>query len=159
MDEREMFEAWWHANETWPVKVENIAFLAWQAGRRTTLDREAIIEECAKVCEGDGEETPDAWEWHSKDYARAIRELKTDLDKSATVSPEQWQQLVETSQKVAESAQRRADRARNLAIEECAKKVEHVRSKYGFIPREPLTEAIESIRALLPFLTSDKGGA
>lgn len=42
MDEREMFEAWWHANETWPVKVENIAFLAWQAARRTTPDREAI---------------------------------------------------------------------------------------------------------------------
>lgn len=41
MDEREMFEAWWNANETWPVKVENIAFLAWQAARRTTPDREA----------------------------------------------------------------------------------------------------------------------
>lgn len=46
------------------------------AARRTTPDRESIIEECAKVCEGDGEETPDAWDWHSKDYAKAIRALK-----------------------------------------------------------------------------------
>ena len=49
MDERERFEAWWHADETGPVKVENIAFLAWQAGRRTTPDREAIIEECRQA--------------------------------------------------------------------------------------------------------------
>lgn len=53
------------------------AWEGWQAARRITHDREEIIEECAKVCEGDGEETPDAWDWHSKDYAKAIRALKT----------------------------------------------------------------------------------
>ncbi|MCA8018117.1 Lar family restriction alleviation protein [Burkholderia metallica] len=43
--------------------------------RRTTPDRDSIIEQCAKVCEGDGDgfETPDTWDY----YARAIRALKT----------------------------------------------------------------------------------
>lgn len=46
---------------------------------------------------------------------------RTTPDREASVSPAQWQQLVEASQKVAESAQRRAERARDMAIEECAK--------------------------------------
>ncbi|MEK7916600.1 hypothetical protein AAB988_29655 [Burkholderia contaminans] len=60
--------------------VLNLCRAVASAARRVTPDRAAIIEECAKVCEGDGEawyETPDTWGWHAKDYARAIRALKT----------------------------------------------------------------------------------
>ena len=42
-------------------------------------EREAVIEECARVCEqadADGE-GPDCWDWHQKDYARAIRALRS----------------------------------------------------------------------------------
>lgn len=28
-DEKAAFEAWWNANETWPVAAKNLAFLAW----------------------------------------------------------------------------------------------------------------------------------
>jgi hypothetical protein len=39
--------------------------------------RDAVLEEAAKACEGDGtEEGPDTWDWHQKDYAKAIRSLK-----------------------------------------------------------------------------------
>lgn len=62
MDEREMprvpldqsYEDWFHdALSKGLVSARSDADmqLAWQAARRTTPDREAIIEECAKVCE------------------------------------------------------------------------------------------------------------
>ncbi|MCA8237694.1 hypothetical protein [Burkholderia cenocepacia] len=61
MDEREMFEAWVDARKgsslrsgfdgTLDYPLGNIMWEVWQAGRRTTPDREAIIEECAKVCD------------------------------------------------------------------------------------------------------------
>ena len=44
--------------------------------------RNAHLEEAAKVCEGWDHEGapndggPDTWDWHAKDYARAIRALK-----------------------------------------------------------------------------------
>jgi len=35
-EEREAaFEAWWNANETWPVSAKNLALLAWQAARQS----------------------------------------------------------------------------------------------------------------------------
>ena len=35
------------------------------------------LEEAAKICEGvdDDDGSPDTWDWHAKDYAKAIREL------------------------------------------------------------------------------------
>ena len=62
MDEREMFEAWadldglsirrcTHLDDIYASPATRVAWRAWQAARRTTPDREAIIEECAKVCE------------------------------------------------------------------------------------------------------------
>lgn len=53
MDEREMFEAWLKSQDSGAS-----AFECWLAGRRTTPDREAIIEECAKVCD---EYAADQW--------------------------------------------------------------------------------------------------
>lgn len=49
-----------------------------QSARSGAGERDAIIEECAKVCMGTGEEgeSPDCWGWHAKDYANAIRSLK-----------------------------------------------------------------------------------
>ena len=40
--------------------------------------RNDAIEEAAKVCEQVDKEGsgPDCWDWHSKDYAKAIRALK-----------------------------------------------------------------------------------
>lgn len=67
--EREEFEAWWtrdlppeysslrprffKSNENGEYRNPRCqgAWEVWQAARRTTPDREAIIEECAKVCE------------------------------------------------------------------------------------------------------------
>lgn len=57
MVEREMFEQWYIENafdyEANPLGSREcgLQWQAWQAARRTTPDREAIIEECAKVCE------------------------------------------------------------------------------------------------------------
>ena len=47
--------------------------------KMTFLESRALaIEECAKVCEGTDEDdgSPDTWDWHAKDYAKAIRALK-----------------------------------------------------------------------------------
>ncbi|RSB74334.1 hypothetical protein [Burkholderia multivorans] len=58
MDEREMFEAWAMTLDLDLTPIAgghysdcntDFAWLAWCAARRTTPDREAIIEECAKV--------------------------------------------------------------------------------------------------------------
>ncbi|MDN7703312.1 hypothetical protein QZM15_33035 [Burkholderia sp. AU44665] len=76
MTEREEFEAWW-VRDVPPECRAMIPFLmkrgasgkysnprvegaweVWQAARRTTPDREAIIEECAKVCD---EYAADQW--------------------------------------------------------------------------------------------------
>ena len=60
MDEREMFGAALEElsrmeessfDKPFPDDELNALWAIWQAGRRTTPDREAIIEECAKVCE------------------------------------------------------------------------------------------------------------
>ena len=56
---------------TWTM-LHKICELAWGAGY------ESAKEEDAKICEqsdayGEG---PDCWDWHSKDYAKAIRESK-----------------------------------------------------------------------------------
>jgi len=50
--------------------------------------RNAAIEEAARLCEQTDEngENPDCWNWHAKDYARAIRELKAN---SPTCAKEQ----------------------------------------------------------------------
>lgn len=52
--------------------------IKFQAGAIENL-AELIVERCAQVCEQteDGE-GPDCWDWHSKDYARAIRNLMED---------------------------------------------------------------------------------
>lgn len=43
--------------------------------------RDKALEEAAYACEGSGdEESPDCWDWHSKDYAKAIRALKSKRD-------------------------------------------------------------------------------
>ncbi|QTO46913.1 hypothetical protein [Burkholderia latens] len=40
------------------IKQDDLSWKMWQAARRTTPDREAIIEECAKVCD---EYAADQW--------------------------------------------------------------------------------------------------
>ncbi|HDR9087154.1 TPA: hypothetical protein QDB10_003067 [Burkholderia vietnamiensis] len=42
-----------------------VAFSLWQENRRTTPDREAIIEECAKVCDDNANQ-----HWYAEDKAR-----------------------------------------------------------------------------------------
>lgn len=60
MDEREIFEAWATtldldltlvAGDHYSDCNTDFAWLAWCAARRTTPDRDAIIEECARACE------------------------------------------------------------------------------------------------------------
>ncbi len=62
MDEREMFEAWadqegisvrrcTHLDDIYASPAARVAWRAWQIGRRNMPTREAIIEECATVCE------------------------------------------------------------------------------------------------------------
>lgn len=71
MDEREMFEAWARTcegncndldlhreNGEYAVPVVERDWIVWQASRRTTPDRDAIIDECAKVCD---EYAADQW--------------------------------------------------------------------------------------------------
>ncbi|MBR8228050.1 hypothetical protein KDX05_06960 [Burkholderia vietnamiensis] len=99
MDERKMFEAWlkqphqnnWNdSNHPLEVGERQAAWLAWQAARRTTPDREAIIEECAKVCDeqadfyerlnpkkGQGSYMGKLAVSRQRDCARLIRALKT----------------------------------------------------------------------------------
>ena len=56
--EREEFEAAFCFRSDVHPDQYDIAFKGWQAARRTTPDREAIIEECAKVCD---EYAADQW--------------------------------------------------------------------------------------------------
>ena len=60
MTEREEFEAWAIEHDLDLTAIfdnqysdcnTDFAWLAWQASRRTTPDRDSIIEECAEVCE------------------------------------------------------------------------------------------------------------
>jgi len=66
------------------MEKDEVLEMARQAG---SIDSEDVIltvynafalaerEACAKVCEqtDDNHEGPDTWDWHSKDYAKAIR--------------------------------------------------------------------------------------
>ncbi|MEZ7525918.1 hypothetical protein [Burkholderia vietnamiensis] len=92
MDERKMFEAFATKRDMGIATIScgrykssytQAMWECWQAARRTTPDREAIIEECAKVCDdrimGDQSEG----DFESKRCAEAIRALKT----AATISP------------------------------------------------------------------------
>jgi len=78
----------------------------------------------------------------NRDTTIAAWNRRTTPDRKATVSPEQWQALVEASQKVADSAQRRADRARATAIEEIAEMVDHMGEG------RRLEEYVEAIRGM-----------
>ncbi|EEE04606.1 hypothetical protein [Burkholderia multivorans] len=115
MDEREMFEAWAATLDLDLTPIAgghysdcntDFAWLAWSAARRTTPDRESIIEECAKVCEMErdalrkNEAIWDAYpnlrpdeeyisEWESsacrgEEYAKTIRALKTTSTAAST---------------------------------------------------------------------------
>ncbi|MBJ9964457.1 hypothetical protein [Burkholderia seminalis] len=82
MDEREMFEQWYIENAFDYVanplgsRECGLQWQAWQAGRRTTPDREAIIEECASIAERTY--AKDAFRFElGTEAARAIRALKT----------------------------------------------------------------------------------
>ncbi|MCA8481028.1 hypothetical protein LGN35_24155 [Burkholderia multivorans] len=108
MDEREMFEATLveltkRDEETFdkpfPNDDINVLWAIWKEARRTTPDRDAIIEECAKVCEMERDalrKNEAVWdanpnlrpdedyvsEWEAsacrgEEYAAAIRALKT----------------------------------------------------------------------------------
>ncbi|CAJ3499260.1 Uncharacterised protein [Burkholderia pseudomallei] len=82
MDEREMFEAWRKSLMAHPNLMKDadgyyedydtqIAWSSWQAARRTTPDREAIIEECAKVCDEDAD---DKWNLYKGQHPYTGRE-------------------------------------------------------------------------------------
>jgi len=60
----------WHPDDTTDETVAKFAALVAQAER----------EACAEVCEQTNEdgEGPDCWDWHSKDYAAAIRARAVD---------------------------------------------------------------------------------
>jgi hypothetical protein len=88
MNEREMFDAWLidygKRMAGKPRFFDRDMFAAWQAGLRTTPDREAIIEECAKVMESRAEEIEATGSHLSltmgriyRDEAMNIRKLKT----------------------------------------------------------------------------------
>ncbi|MBU9308327.1 hypothetical protein [Burkholderia multivorans] len=89
MDEHEMFEATLveltkRDEETFdkpfPNDDINVLWAIWKEARRTTPDRDAIIEECAKVCDASA-----ARRWYAEDKAsegcefcaEEIRALKT----------------------------------------------------------------------------------
>jgi len=96
MDERAAFEAIAHWKDMTPFAWFQ---QGWKAARRTTPDRDAIIEECAKVCEMEREalrKNEAVWdanpnlrpdedyvsEWEAsacrgEEYAKTIRALKT----------------------------------------------------------------------------------
>lgn len=96
MDEREIFEAWacdeginlcrsaGEANE-YAFSAARYAWRSWQAVRRTTPDRDAVIEECAKVCDDIAEnmDKEPAAQYGADLCAERIRELKT----APTASP------------------------------------------------------------------------
>lgn len=85
MDEREMFEATLveltkRDEETFdkpfPNDDINVLWAIWKEARRTTPDREAIIEECASIAERTY--TKDAFRFElGTEAARAIRAIKT----------------------------------------------------------------------------------
>ncbi|WP_065493998.1 hypothetical protein [Burkholderia sp. CCA53] len=108
MDEREMFESHFGipveqrrspSAGGYAQREYQMMWAGWQAARRTTPDRDAIIEECAKVCEMEREalrKNEAVWdanpnlrpdedyvsEWEAsacrgEEYAAAIRTLKT----------------------------------------------------------------------------------
>ncbi|WP_157130339.1 hypothetical protein [Burkholderia pseudomallei] len=50
MTEREEFEDWWISEGPNTESTYEAALSAWEYCRRTTPDREAIIEECMETC-------------------------------------------------------------------------------------------------------------
>ncbi|MDN7476186.1 hypothetical protein QZM71_15105 [Burkholderia multivorans] len=83
MDEREMFEATLveltkRDEETFdkpfPNDDINVLWAIWKEARRTTPDRESIIEECAKVCD---DHAKTSYLTEAATCARKIRALKT----------------------------------------------------------------------------------
>ncbi|HDR8927271.1 TPA: hypothetical protein QDA78_003698 [Burkholderia vietnamiensis] len=85
MDEREMFEAFATKRDMGIATIScgrykssytQAMWECWQAARRTTPDREAIIEECASIAERTY--AKDAFRFElGTEAARAIRALKT----------------------------------------------------------------------------------
>ncbi|MBR8030834.1 hypothetical protein [Burkholderia vietnamiensis] len=81
MDERKMFEAWIDSREGSSLRsgfdgsldypLGNIMWEVWQAARRTTPEREAIVEEIAEMVDHMGEGR------RLEEYVGAIRDMKS----------------------------------------------------------------------------------
>jgi hypothetical protein len=64
-----------YADMEWPLRPRGKRWQKCRDERLEDLVRADEREACAKVCEQTDEEFegPDQWDWHSKDYAKAIR--------------------------------------------------------------------------------------